>query len=150
MLNIKVFSQDKTLAERFSNSKATLGSSGFDLSSNEELINILPRDRRLVGTGLFLEIPPGWEGQVRPRSGNAINLGLTVLNTPGTIDADYRGEIKVILYNTTTRSIPITKGMKIAQLIFAEVGNPYIEIVNSIKEFLATKRQAQGFGSTGV
>lgn len=149
MLNVKVFSHDKALAERFSCSKATLGSSGFDLSSNEELV-VLPRDRTIVGTGLFLEIPPGWEGQVRPRSGNAINLGLTVLNTPGTIDADYRGEIKIILYNTTTRSIPITKGMKIAQLVFAEIGNPYIEVVNSIKELLATKRQAQGFGSTGI
>lgn len=131
---------------------ATVGSSGFDLRANlEEPICIKPFKRAIVPTGLFFEIPMNFEIQVRPRSGLAAKNGVTVLNTPGTIDADYRGEIKVILINLGEEDFIINHGDRIAQAVFAYAyskNNVKIEIVNEISE--DTERGAGGFGSTGV
>jgi len=104
-------------------------------------------ERALVKTGLFLEIPQGYEAQVRPRSGLAFKNGITVLNTPGTIDADYRGEVGVILINLSDKAFEIVNGERIAQLVFAKV-----EQANLIPDITLseTERGAGGFGSTGV
>jgi len=102
--------------------------------------------RELIPTGLKIEIPTGFEGQVRPRSGLAAKHGITVLNSPGTIDSDYRGEIKVILLNTSDQDFIINKGDRIAQLVFSQVFRAIFERAN---ELLKTDRGAGGFGSTG-
>lgn len=103
-------------------------------------------ERKLIPTGLFLEIPEGFEAQVRPRSGMAIKHGLTCLNTPGTIDADYRGEIKVILVNLSSEAIQINDGDRIAQLVFQKVEKVILEASTEIS---ITTRAAGGFGHTG-
>jgi dUTP pyrophosphatase len=123
--------------------------SGFDLHSTEDLI-IKAFDRALVPTGLRFDIPDGNEIQVRPKSGLALKLGLTVLNTPGTIDSGYNGEIKVIMFNTTKEDIKISKGMKIAQAVLCPVINgKWIKLVE--KENISIKdRNDNGFGSTGI
>lgn len=127
---------------------ATPLSAGVDLrSSSEEDIFLWPGDRKLIPTGLFLEIPEGNEGQVRPRSGLAIKHGITVLNAPGTIDADYRGEVKVILANLGNDTFTITKGERIAQLIFTKVEKATFVEVESLEE---TERGEGGFGHTGT
>ncbi len=126
---------------------ATDGSSGLDLrASLDSEIILAPLERCLVPTGLFLEIPNGFEAQVRPRSGLAIKQGLTCLNTPGTIDADYRGEIKVILVNLSAETQHIRHGDRIAQMVFQKV-----EKVNwmEVMEISETARSAGGFGHTG-
>jgi len=107
---------------------------------------IAPRDRALVPTGVAIALPENHEGQVRPRSGLAARHGLTVLNAPGTIDADYRGEIQVLLVNLGTEPVTITRGMRIAQLIIAPVVRAHILDVASLDE---TPRGSGGFGSTG-
>jgi len=109
-------------------------------------LTIAPRDRALVSTGIAIALPENHEGQVRPRSGLAARLGLTVLNTPGTIDADYRGEIQVLLINLGSEAVTITRGMRIAQLIIAPVVRAHILDVASLGE---TPRGSGGFGSTG-
>lgn len=103
--------------------------------------------RCLVPTGLAIALPYGFEGQVRPRSGLALKHGITVLNSPGTIDADYRGEIKVILINLGQDAFRIARGDRIAQLVIARVDQPQLEIVSALDE---TERSSGGFGSTGV
>lgn len=118
---------------------------GFDICSNE-LILMAPNSRRVVGTGLYFEIPVGYEAQIRPRSGLAANHGITVLNSPGTIDSDYRGEIKVILYNTGAY-YKIKPGDRIAQVVMAPVA--YMQI-REVKEISETERGSGGLGSTGV
>jgi dUTP pyrophosphatase len=126
---------------------ATDGSSGMDLrASLDSDIVLAPLERCLVPTGLFLEIPTGFEAQVRPRSGMAIKQGITCLNTPGTIDADYRGEIKVILINLSAEVQHIRHGDRIAQMVFQK-----IEKVNWLPamEISETARNAGGFGHTG-
>ncbi len=126
---------------------ATDGSSGMDLRASVEAdIELAPMQRCLVPTGLFLEIPTGYEAQVRPRSGLAIKQGITCLNTPGTIDADYRGEIKVILVNLSGEVQHIRHGDRIAQMVFQKV-----EKVNwlPVSEISETERNAGGFGHTG-
>ncbi len=135
---------------------ATAGAAGFDLKANlddlEEYENRLvigPFGRIVVPTGLFMQIPVGYEGQVRPRSGLAAKKGLTVLNTPGTIDSDYRGEVKIILYNSTNSYVKIENGERIAQMVFAKHEVAEIESVESIEELESTDRGAGGFGSTG-
>jgi dUTP pyrophosphatase len=123
--------------------------SGFDLHSTEE-IKIQPFGRTLVPTGLKFNIPDGTEIQVRPKSGLALKMGLTVLNTPGTIDSGYNGEIKVIVFNTTDQEILIERGMKIAQAVLCPVINgAWVELVevNSIED---KDRGSNGFGSTGI
>ena len=108
---------------------------------------LLPGRRALVPTGLVMEIPDGFEGQVRPRSGLAFKHGITCLNTPGTIDSDYRGEVKVLLVNLGDEDFAVTRGMRIAQMVFAPVTHASVEERSLAGE---TKRGAGGFGSTGT
>ena len=122
------------------------GDAGADIRSIEE-VYVPAGGRRLVRTGIALELPPNTEAQVRPRSGLAAKNGITVLNTPGTIDSNYRGEVKVILYNTTRERFKVTVGMRIAQLVIKPVTPVlYLEVV----ELTDTTRGEDGFGSTGV
>ena len=126
------------------------GAAGMDLRAavpEDRPLLILPGKRALVPTGLILEIPEGMEGQVRPRSGLAFKHGLTVLNTPGTIDSDYRGEVKVLLINLGDEDFAVTRGMRIAQIVFALVVQAAVE-----ERTLAggTARGSGGFGSTGT
>ncbi|MDH6231222.1 dUTP pyrophosphatase [Mesorhizobium soli] len=127
----------------------TAGAAGMDLRAavpDDRPLLILPGRRALVPTGLILEIPEGYEGQVRPRSGLAFKHGITCLNTPGTIDSDYRGEVKVLLINHGDEEFYVERGMRIAQIIFAPVTQVKLE-----EQSLAgsTGRGAGGFGSTG-
>ena len=126
----------------------TVNSAGMDLRAYlpEGAIVIKPLQRVLVPTGLFMEIPEGYEGQVRPRSGLAIKSGITVLNTPGTIDADYRGEVKIILINLSDTDFTINSGDRIAQIIFAKCEQ--MEVVN-VETLSETERGSGGFGHTG-
>lgn len=122
--------------------------SGYDLSACLEAPYILePQSWSMIPTGLILEIPPGFEAQVRPRSGLAAKHGITVLNSPGTIDSDYRGEVKVILINHSPVSFTIEPGMRIAQLVFAQVISTELEESTDLTD---TKRSAGGFGHTGI
>ena len=126
---------------------ATVGSSGVDIRAHlEQPIIIAPLERVLVPTGLFFEMPEHLEAQVRPRSGLAIKQGLTCLNTPGTIDADYRGEVKVILINLSNEAQTIQDGDRIAQVVFQQVEKVVFEQVDQLNE---TVRGAGGFGHTG-
>jgi dUTP pyrophosphatase len=126
---------------------ATSGSAGLDIRAYlESPVIIKPLERVLVPTGLFLEIPPGWEAQVRPRSGLAIKQGLTCLNSPGTIDSDYRGEIKVILVNLDSIEHFIHSGDRVAQLVFQEVKQVEWIVVDALEE---SSRGEGGFGHTG-
>jgi dUTP pyrophosphatase len=125
----------------------TAGSAGMDLRANlVEPIRLQPLERAIVKTGLFIELPLGFEAQVRPRSGLAAKHGITVLNSPGTIDADYRGELGVILVNLSQEEFVIHHGERIAQLIIAKHEQP--ELVE-VEELSSTDRGAGGFGSTG-
>jgi dUTP pyrophosphatase len=123
--------------------------SGFDLYSTEE-INLPPFGRALVPTGLKISFDEGLELQIRPKSGLAINQGITVLNTPGTVDAGYTGEIKVIVFNTNNHEFTITKGMKVAQGVFAPVINGRYINLQSVDEIEVKDRGDNGFGSTGI
>lgn len=126
----------------------TIASAGMDLRANiTESIVLKPLERALVKTGLFIELPIGFEAQVRPRSGLAFKKGITVLNSPGTVDADYRGEIGVILVNLSNEEFIIENGERIAQLIIAKHERAeWIEV----EELTETSRGEGGFGSTGV
>ena len=123
----------------------TAGAAGVDLCSVED-VTIGEGDKALVATGLSMAIPQGWEGQVRPRSGLAAKSALTVLNSPGTIDSDYRGEVKVILINHGHGVFHVRKGDRIAQMVFALVGRAEFAEVEALE---STDRGAGGFGSTG-
>ena len=126
----------------------TNGAAGMDIcAALSEPLTINPMQREAVPTGLAMAIPQGYEVQVRPRSGLAYKHGLTVANAPGTIDSDYRGEVKVILINLGDAPVEITHGMRIAQLVFAPVAMAAPEIVTHLDE---TDRGAGGFGSTGT
>jgi len=126
----------------------TAWSAGMDLRACVDADIVLrPLERALVPTGLYVEIPEGYEAQVRPRSGLAIRSGITLLNTPGTIDADYRGEVKVILVNHGSEPFAIVRGMRIAQLVIAPV---IVAGFVEVAELPATTRGTGGFGSTGV
>ncbi len=126
----------------------TSSSAGMDLRAYlpEGPITLKPMQRTLVPTGLFMEIPEGYEGQVRPRSGLAIKHGITVLNTPGTIDADYRGEVKIILINLSDSDFVINSGERVAQIVFAKCEQ--MEVVN-VETLSETERGEGGFGHTG-
>ena len=122
-------------------------SAGMDVRANlSEPIVLRPLERALVPTGLFVELPAGYEMQVRPRSGLAAKYGLTVLNAPGTVDADYRGEVKVILANLSNEEFTINDGERVAQLVVAQHAQVEWEVA---KELSDTERGAGGFGSTG-
>jgi dUTP pyrophosphatase len=109
-------------------------------------VEIVPGGRALIPTGISIGLPPGTEAQVRPRSGLAVRHGLTVLNSPGTIDADYRGEVQVLLVNLGAETVSITRGMRIAQMVIAPVAQAHLRAVAALDE---TDRGAGGFGSTG-
>ncbi|MBQ6749974.1 MAG: dUTP diphosphatase [Bacteroidaceae bacterium] len=127
---------------------ATPLSAGMDLRANlEEPISLEPMGRVLVPTGLFMSLPEGYEAQVRPRSGLAIKKGVTVLNSPGTIDADYRGEVCVILVNLSKETFVINDGERIAQMVIAKHEQPVLVEVDTLDE---TERGAGGFGHSGV
>ena len=126
----------------------TIGASGMDVRANlTESISIEPLGRALIKTGLFLEMEIGLECQVRPRSGLALKKGITVLNTPGTVDADYRGEVGVILVNLSNETVKIEDGERVAQLVFCKVEQVQL---NEVAELNESTRGAGGFGSTGV
>ena len=127
---------------------ATLQSAGMDLRANiDESIVLHPMERRLVPTGLFMALSAGFEAQIRPRSGLALKHGITVLNTPGTIDADYRGEIMVLLINFSQTDFVINDGERIAQMVIAKHENAEFIEVETLDE---TERGAGGYGHTGV
>ncbi len=127
---------------------ATKASAGVDLRANLKADVIMkPLERTIIPTGLFMEIPVGYEAQVRPRSGLAIKKGITVLNTPGTIDADYRGEIMVILINLSNEDFVVKHGERIAQMVISSHEQADWELVDDLS---ITERGSGGFGSTGV
>jgi dUTP pyrophosphatase len=125
----------------------TLGSSGMDLRANlEEPVKLQPMQRALISTGLFIELTLGYEAQVRPRSGLAIKHGITCLNSPGTVDSDYRGELNIILINLSDEVFTIQHGERIAQMIIQPVVKAELEVVKVLNE---SKRGEGGFGHTG-
>ena len=126
--------------------RATEGSAGYDIASADDLV-LAPMERRLVKTGFSFAIPAGFEMQVRPRSGIALKHGVTLPNTPATIDSDYRGELMVAMINLGAEPFPISRGMRIAQLIIARVEAPAMV---EVAELPVTERGAGGFGSTGA
>lgn len=129
-------------------SRATSGSSGVDITAAVESdIVVRPGTTALIPTGLKVSIPSGYEWQIRPRSGNALKHGITVLNSPGTIDSDYRGEVKVILANLSEKPFRIRRGDRIAQAVLAPVVYPRFKLVESVPE---TQRGEGGFGHSGV
>lgn len=126
---------------------ATLHAAGMDLRANlNESITLKPLERKLIPTGLFIELPVGYEAQIRPRSGLALKKGITVLNSPGTIDADYRGEIGVILINLSNEDFEIVDGERICQMVVA--AHEQVEWT-AVEELGETERGAGGFGHTG-
>jgi dUTP pyrophosphatase len=144
IVKVKIINQSKHPLPQYE----TAFSAGMDVRANiDESIVLKPLERVLVKTGLFLELPQGYECQVRPRSGLALKKGITVLNSPGTIDADYRGEVGVILINLSTETFVIEDGERIAQLVFAKHKQAKFKVVESLSE---TERGDGGFGSTGV
>lgn len=129
-------------------SRASAQAAGFDLrAAVDQTLTLAPGARALVPTGITMAIPPGYEGQVRPRSGLAVKHGLALLNAPGTVDADYRGEIQIIVVNLGQEPLSIARGDRIAQLIIAPVIRCELEEVSELEE---TIRGAGGFGSTGT
>ena len=127
---------------------ASEGSAGLDLrAAVTEEVTLEPGERLLVPTGLVLELPPGWEGQVRPRSGLAVRHGVGLLNSPGTIDSDYRGEVRVLMVNLGTEPFVVRRGDRIAQLVVAPVAAVEVREAGSLSP---TDRGDGGFGSTGV
>ncbi len=142
-VNVKIINQSKNELPEY----ATEGAAGMDIRANlQQPIILKSLERQLIPTGLFIELPVGFEMQVRPRSGLAIKHGITCLNTPGTIDSDYRGEIKVILINLSNEEQTINHGDRIAQLIVGKVEQVKWEMVTTIN---ATQRNEGGFGHTG-
>jgi len=142
-MKVKVINQSKHALPEYK----TALSAGMDLTANiDQSIELKPLERRLIPTGLFIELPAGYEAQVRPRSGMALKHGLTCLNSPGTIDADYRGEIGVIIANVSNDTYTIEDGERIAQLVVAKHETIAWEQVEVLDE---TERGAGGFGSTG-
>ena len=143
-MNIKIINKSTHSLPEYE----TLASAGMDLRANiAAAITLKPLERTIIKTGLFIELPIGIEAQVRPRSGLAAKKGITVLNAPGTIDADYRGEIGVILVNLSNENFTIENGERVAQLVIAKHERAAWQQVEVLGE---TKRGAGGFGSTGV
>ena len=129
-------------------SYATSQSAGMDLRANIDApVTLRPMERRLIGTGLYIELPEGYEAQVRPRSGLALRHGVTVLNSPGTIDADYRGEIMVLLVNLSAEDFTVNDGERIAQMVIARHERAQLAMADSLGE---TERGDGGYGHTGI
>ncbi|NCU03399.1 MAG: dUTP diphosphatase [Chitinophagaceae bacterium] len=142
-MNVKIINQSNNPLPAY----ATEGSSGMDIRAYiNETVTLQPLERALISTGLFIELPQGFEAQVRPRSGLAVKQGITCLNTPGTIDADYRGEIKVILINLSNEPQSLQNGDRIAQLVIQKVEKIDWELSVELEQ---TERNTGGFGSTG-
>ena len=143
-MNVQIINKSKHATPNYE----TEGAAGMDLRANiDESITLKPLERTIVKTGLFIALPVGFEAQVRPRSGLAAKKGITVLNSPGTVDADYRGEIGVILVNLSNEDFVVNDGERVAQLVIAKherVNWKEVEILNE------TERGSGGFGSTGV
>lgn len=127
--------------------RQTAGSAGYDVHSAEPDFTIAPMERRLVQTGLALAIPHGYEAQIRPRSGLALKQGLTLPNTPATIDSDYRGELMIAVINLGTEPVTVARGTRIAQMVFAKVEQ--VEL-RAVEELPVSDRGNGGFGSTGA
>lgn len=127
--------------------RATASAAGYDIRSAESSVTLAPGEIRLVATGLVMELPEGVECQVRPRSGLALKHGVTLPNSPGTIDPDYRGELRVIMQNLGQAPVTLERGERIAQLVFARFESPAVEEVDEMTD---TERGVGGFGSTGV
>jgi len=126
----------------------TEGSSGMDLAANvSQLVEIQPRETAIIPTGIAVSLPKNYEIQIRPRSGLAAKNGISVLNTPGTIDADYRGELKVILINLSEKIFKVEKGLRIAQMVLCPVTKAVLKEVDELEK---TERGSDGFGSTGI
>ncbi|QTD36351.1 dUTP diphosphatase [Polaribacter batillariae] len=143
-MNVQIINKSKHATPNYE----TEGAAGMDLRANiSEAITLKPLERAIVKTGLFIALPIGFEAQVRPRSGLAAKKGITVLNAPGTVDADYRGEIGVILVNLSNEDFVINDGERIAQLIIAKHERVHWQEVSVLSE---TERGSGGFGSTGV
>jgi dUTP pyrophosphatase len=143
VISIKIVNQSANVMPAY----ATPGSAGMDIRANlTEPINLKPLQRQMVPTGLFIELPEGYEAQVRPRSGMANKQGITCLNSPGTVDSDYRGEIKVILINLSDSEQTIQHGDRIAQIVIAKVEKAKWDLVQQLNN---TKRGEGGFGHTG-
>ena len=143
-LNIKIINRSGNALPNYQ----TNGSSGVDLMAYlSESVFLRPLERSLIPTGLFIEIPEGFEAQVRSRSGLAIKQGLICLNSPGTIDADYRGEIKIILINLSSENIEIKNGDRVAQMIFQKIEKVILTEVTSLEN---SERGSGGFGHTGI
>lgn len=144
MVKIKIVNRGRQQLPAY----ATEQSAGMDLRANiDESITLNPMERRIIPTGLYIALPPGYEAQVRPRSGLAFKHGITVLNSPGTIDADYRGEIGVLLVNLSTEPFVITEGERIAQMVIARHEQGQFEVVGQLDQ---TERGEGGYGHTGV
>jgi dUTP pyrophosphatase len=143
MIKVKVINKSNYPLPEY----ATSGSAGMDLRANiEQEITLKPLERKLFPTGLFIQLPLGYEAQVRPRSGLALKKGLTVLNAPGTVDADYRGEIGVVLINLSNEECTIEPGERIAQLVIAQHEQADLELTTELSE---TERGDGGYGHTG-
>jgi dUTP pyrophosphatase len=143
LINVKIINRSNNALPEY----ATADSSGMDIRADlNESVTIKPFERVLIPTGLFIELPHGYEAQIRPRSGLAIRYGITCLNSPGTIDADYRGEIKIILINLSQEQHSIQPGDRIAQMIIQKVEKAFLVPVIELNE---TERNAGGFGHTG-
>ena len=127
--------------------RATAGSAGYDVASAEPDFVLGPGERRAVSTGFALQLPPDLECQIRPRSGLALRFGLTLPNSPATIDPDFRGELRVLLWNAGTEPAPISRGMRIAQLVFARFATPELQEAAELED---SGRGTGGWGSTGV
>ena len=145
-MTIKIHNQSSNPLPSYASSSAA----GMDLRANlSEPVVLQPFERKLIPTGLFMELPADCEAQVRPRSGLALKHGITVLNSPGTIDADYRGEIGVILINLSQEPFEIQPGDRIAQMVIAQFRQVKIQEVNTSEELSDTERGAGGFGHSG-
>lgn len=144
MLNIPVIVKTKNELPKYE----TINSAGMDLRANiEEPIVLKPMERRLIPTGLYIALPQGFEAQIRPRSGLAFKKGITVLNSPGTIDSDYRGELMVLLINLSTEEFIVNNGERIAQMVIARHEVAEFQVVEELDD---TERGTGGWGHTGV
>lgn len=144
MVNIKIVNKSNNPLPQY----ASVGSAGLDLRAYlSEPIILKPLERIAVSTGLFIELPTGYEAQIRPRSGLAIKSGITILNSPGTIDSDYRGEIKAILVNLSNEEFVINSGDRICQMVIAQHEQAQFQLVSTLSE---TDRGEGGFGHSGI
>ena len=143
-MKIKIVNKSNNPLPKYS----TVQSSGMDLQANiDEPVKLKPLERSLVPTGMYIELPEGYEAQIRPRSGLTLKKGITVLNTPGTIDSDYRGEIGIIMINLSNETVEITPGERICQMVISRVEKIKLEETDQIDE---TARSSGGFGHTGT